>query len=100
MPDRVDLSEVAMNVTSCIAAAAVSIALSGLTVDTGVASAEPPIPAPPQVITSPPPTGIGWNWEWDADDDDWEQTATWECTAGWSIKWEDNYCRSRTGPPR
>ena len=80
-----------MNVTSCIAAAAVSIALSGLTVDTGVASAEPPIPAPPQVITSPPPTGIGWNWEWDDDDDDWEQTATWECPAGCSITWEDNY---------
>ena len=80
-----------MNVTGCFAAAVVSIGLSGLTVGAGVAGAEPPIPGHPQAITSTPPTGIGWNWEWDDDDDDWEQTATWECPAGCSITWEDNY---------
>ena len=80
-----------MNVTGCFAAAAVSIGLSGLTVGAGVAGAEPPIPGHPQAITTTPPTGIGWNWEWDDDDDDWEQTATWECPAGCSITWEDNY---------
>jgi hypothetical protein len=59
-----------MNKTSCFAATVVSFGLSGLTVNTGVASAEPAIRPHPQGITSPPPTGIGWNWEWD-DDDGW-----------------------------
>ena len=86
-----------MNVTSCVAAAAVSIGLSGVTVGAGVtagvgvAGAEPPMPASPRVITVSPPTGIGWNWDWDDDDDDWQQTATWECPAGCSITWEDNF---------
>ena len=51
-----------MNVTGCVAAAAVSIGLSGFTVGAGVAGAEPAIPAQPQVITSTPPTvvvGVG-----------------------------------------
>ena len=77
-----------MNVTS-FAAAAVSAGLSALTVGMGVAGAEPPVLASPPVLA--PPTGIGWSWEWDDDDDDWSQTATWECPAGCSITWEDNY---------
>lgn len=57
----------------------------------GEIGVEPHIPGHPQAITSMPPAGIGWNWEWDDDDDDGEQTATWECPAGCSITFEDNY---------
>ena len=77
-----------MNVTS-FATATVSAGLA-FTVCMGVAGSEPLVPASPPVLASPS-TGIGWNWEWDDDDDDWEQTATWECPAGCSITWEDNY---------
>jgi hypothetical protein len=56
----------------------------------GVAGAAPFIPASPPVLVSAP-TGIGWSWDWDDDDDDWSQTATWECPAGCSITWEDDY---------
>jgi hypothetical protein len=65
LSDRVVGADVALNVTSCFAAVAVSVGLLGLTVDAGVANAEPSILAPLRVITSPPPTGIGWSWEWD-----------------------------------
>lgn len=79
-----------MNVTS-YAAAVVCAALSTLTVGVGVAGAEPPVPASPHDLLSPPPNGIGWSFDWDDDDDDWSQTATWECPAGCSITWEDYY---------
>jgi hypothetical protein len=78
-----------VKLTSCVAAA-VSAGWSASTLGTGVAYAEPPTPAPLPALVSPP-TGIGWSWEWDDDDDDWSQTATWECPAGCSVTWEDDY---------
>jgi hypothetical protein len=78
-----------VKVTSWVAAA-VSAGLSALTLGTGVAYAESPIRAPLPALVSPP-TGIGWSWEWDDDDDDWSQTASWECPAGCSVTWEDDY---------
>jgi hypothetical protein len=77
-----------MNVTSI--AAAVSAGLSVFTVSVGVAGAEPAAALSAPVL-APRPAGIGWSWEWDDDDDDWNQTATWECPAGCSITWEDDY---------
>jgi hypothetical protein len=79
-----------MKLISFAAGAAVSAGLSGLTFGVGVAGAHPAA-AFHLVLTSPAPTGIGWNWEWDDDDDDWSQTATWQCPAGCSITWEDDY---------
>jgi hypothetical protein len=78
-----------MNVTS-LAAAAVSTGLSVFTVGVGVAGAQPAAPRSARVL-APRPAGIDWSWEWDDDDDDWNQTATWECPAGCSITWEDDY---------
>jgi hypothetical protein len=77
-----------MNATRYIAAAA-SAGLSAFTV-WACASAEPTASAASPVYASAP-TGIGWSWDWDDDDDDWGQTATWECPAGCSITWEDDY---------
>lgn len=81
----------AMNVTR-FAAAAVSAGLAALTVWTGVTGSEtlPLVPVSSPVLASPP-TGIGWSFEWDDDDDDWSNIATWECPAGCSITWEDDY---------
>jgi len=74
-----------VNATRFIAAA-VSAGLSAFT----CVSTEPAASAASSVYASPP-TGIGWSWDWDDDDDDWGQTATWECPAGCSITWEDDY---------
>ena len=77
-----------MNVTS-FAAAAVAAGLSAFTVGICVVGAQPAAPAP--VVASLRPAGIGWSFEWDDDDDDWSQPAYWECPAGCSILWEDDY---------
>jgi hypothetical protein len=79
-----------MNVTS-LAAAAVSAGLSIFTVGVCAAGAEPAALQSAPVLASPRPAGIDWSWDWDDDDDDWSQTATWECPAGCSITWEDDY---------
>jgi hypothetical protein len=79
-----------MKVTS-LAAAAICAALSNLTVGVCVAGAEPVVSQSEPVHASPRPAGIGWSWDWDDDDDDWSQTATWECPAGCSITFEDDY---------
>lgn len=67
------------------------LAALALTIDTRIAIAEPTTSPPVRVANVSAPAGIGWSWDWDDDDDDWEQTATWECPAGCSITWEDDY---------
>jgi hypothetical protein len=79
-----------MTVTKYVAAGW-AIGLAAWTLGGGVAAAVPPhVAAAPTAVVAPP-SGIGWSFDWDDDDDDWENPATWECPAGCSIVWEDNY---------
>jgi hypothetical protein len=99
-PVKVVIALVAMKITSV---AAVSAALSALTVGMSVGGIDPVVPASaplalnrilPKSPSSVPvsrPTGISWSWDWESDDDDWAPSVSWDCPEGCSITFEEGY---------